>query len=201
MSNQRIAYGLCKKYGIKLKDGATPADAWKDLKEAGHGDEVEKETAGGSDKEENNVEASNPKKLSEKMNVEGELSSDVNPDEEDKQAYKKYWNRQGKTDKEINLDRFDEIIKRSKPVRKQFNVGDELVDTSFGKTNVKVVRKLTPEEKWERSYANNPFAGDYYEVEHDSIGTPVKSIVWAGHLDRSTQNSASNPRKLAEKMK
>ena len=63
MANQRIAYGLCKKYGIKLKEGATPADAWKALKEAGHGDEVENETSRGSDEEKSKYVNSSRDKL------------------------------------------------------------------------------------------------------------------------------------------
>lgn len=35
MANNRIAYGLCKRYGIPLPKDATPADAWKALKEKG----------------------------------------------------------------------------------------------------------------------------------------------------------------------
>ncbi len=32
-ASQRLAFGLCKKYGIELPKGATPADAWNALKE------------------------------------------------------------------------------------------------------------------------------------------------------------------------
>ncbi len=32
-ASQRLAFGLCKKYGIELPDGATPKDAWQALKE------------------------------------------------------------------------------------------------------------------------------------------------------------------------
>lgn len=67
MANQRIAYGLCKKYGIKLKEGATPADAWKALKEAGHGDEVEKETSGGEYDKGNDSKVSKKPSLAQKQ--------------------------------------------------------------------------------------------------------------------------------------
>lgn len=36
MANNRIAYGLCKKYGIKLRKGATPYEAWEALKKNGY---------------------------------------------------------------------------------------------------------------------------------------------------------------------
>ena len=32
-ASQRLAFGLCKKYGIDLPKGATPGDAWAALKE------------------------------------------------------------------------------------------------------------------------------------------------------------------------
>ena len=35
MANNRLPYGLCKKYGIELPDGATPKDAWEALKKNG----------------------------------------------------------------------------------------------------------------------------------------------------------------------
>lgn len=31
MANNRLAFGLCKKYGIELPDNATPKDAWEAL--------------------------------------------------------------------------------------------------------------------------------------------------------------------------
>ena len=48
---------------------------------------------------------------------------------------------------------------------------------------VKVLRKLTEQEKQERAHLNNPDAGDYYEVEATSkaLGT-TKFIVWEGRL-------------------
>lgn len=36
MANNRIPYGLCKKYGIKLRKGATPYEAWEALKKNGY---------------------------------------------------------------------------------------------------------------------------------------------------------------------
>ena len=36
MANNRIAYGLCKKYGIKLPKDATPYEAWDALKKNGY---------------------------------------------------------------------------------------------------------------------------------------------------------------------
>lgn len=35
MANNRIAYGLCKEYGIDLPKDATPSDAWKALEDKG----------------------------------------------------------------------------------------------------------------------------------------------------------------------
>ena len=35
MANNRIAYGLCKRYGIPLPKDATPADAWEALEKHG----------------------------------------------------------------------------------------------------------------------------------------------------------------------
>lgn len=35
MSNNRLPFGLCKKYNIELPNDATPKDAWKALKENG----------------------------------------------------------------------------------------------------------------------------------------------------------------------
>ena len=35
MANNRLPFGLCKKYGIDLPDDATPKDAWEALKENG----------------------------------------------------------------------------------------------------------------------------------------------------------------------
>lgn len=48
---------------------------------------------------------------------------------------------------------------------------------------VKVLRKLTEQEKRSRAYAINPDAGDYYEVEATSkvLGT-AKFIVWEARL-------------------
>lgn len=123
MANQRIAYGLCKKYGIKLKEGATPADAWKALKEAGHGDEVEKETSGGEYDEgkifdnehtSKNVEASNPKKLSEKMNVEGE----------NEDSYDSVYDEYNLDKDEIDVDN-EEEYERNKKQFKDFIVKHE----------------------------------------------------------------------------
>ena len=48
---------------------------------------------------------------------------------------------------------------------------------------VKVLRKLTEQEKQKRAHLNNPDAGDYYEVEAVSkvLGT-TRFIVWEGKL-------------------
>jgi hypothetical protein len=106
-----------------------------------------------------------------------------------KDALQKY---KGSTVKN-NID----FIKDENMIFSKDSGGLSLLDADLtGKTvkyngmTVKVIRKLTEEEKQKRAYINNPNAGDYYEVEATSkvLGTS-KFIVWEARLYDSESSS------------
>lgn len=99
----------------------------------------------------------------------------------DEEIIKQYYQKQGK---DIDEKALKETL--SKGTYKDFSEGEEVIDNSYGALPVKIVRKLSMQDKLDRASMNNPFAGDYYEVEYDLLGRPQRAVTWAGRLHKKS---------------